>query len=231
LLPFFLFMREALVKHFEKFVTEKRNMLFDSVLEQRTTYITVVLEDIFQSHNASAVLRSCDCFGIQDVHIIENRNRFSVNSEIALGSEKWLSVNKFSGTDNNTELAIRNLHERGYRIVATSPHRGDTKLIDFDLSKGKVALFIGTEMEGLSEHVLQEADEFLTIPMYGFTESFNLSVTAAIILHTLTEKLRVSNINWRLTTTEMMELKLSWLKTSIKNSDLIESQFLKTQKE
>jgi tRNA (guanosine-2'-O-)-methyltransferase len=230
LLPFFLYMREKLIKYLEKFVTEKRNETFDQVIKSRTKYITVVLEDLFQAHNASAVLRTCDCFGIQDVHIIENRNRFLANSEISLGSEKWLSIRKYNGSKHNSAETVTILKEKGYRIVATTPHNDDIPLDELDLYRGKAALFFGTELGGLSKEVLQQADEYLKIPMYGFTESFNISVTAAIVLHTLTEKLRKSKIDWALTDQEKQEIKLAWLKTSIKNSDLIEKQFLNKSK-
>jgi tRNA (guanosine-2'-O-)-methyltransferase len=230
LLPFFLYMREDLIKYLEQFITESRKETFDQVISSRTRYITVVLEDLFQSHNASAVLRTCDCFGIQDVHIIENRNRFFSNSEISLGSEKWLSIRRYNRAEQNSAEAVENLRNNGYRIVATTPHIDDTKLDEFDLYRGKIALIFGTELGGLSKTILNHADEYLKIPMYGFTESFNISVTAAIILHTLTETVRKSTLNWSLTVQEMQEIKLAWLKTSIKNSDLIEKQFLNKEK-
>ncbi len=229
MLPFFLAMTDALIQLLENFVTDSRNAIFDSVLKQRTRYITVVLEDIFQTHNASAVLRTCDCFGIQDVHLIENRNKFSVNEDIALGSEKWLTLKTYSSGTNNSLDAITQLKSKGYRIVATTPHQHDTNLDDFDLNNGKTALFFGTELRGLTEDVIKNADEYLKIPMYGFTESFNISVTAAIILHTLTEKLRTSEINWKLSGIEAKEIKLSWLRRSIKNSHLIEKEYLARQ--
>jgi tRNA (guanosine-2'-O-)-methyltransferase len=219
-------MNEALIKHLEKFATENRVNVFNRIIKNRTRYITVVLEDLYQSHNASAVLRTCECFGIQDVHIIENTNKFSTHPDIALGSDKWLTLVKYSHSTNNSLDAINDLREKGYRIVATTPHHNDTLLEEFNLDTGKVALFFGTELQGLSGYVLKEADEYLKIPMFGFTESFNISVTAALILHTLTTKLRSSAIQWKLTQHEKQEVKLAWLKKSIKNADLIEKQFL-----
>ncbi|MCK5823195.1 MAG: RNA methyltransferase [Bacteroidales bacterium] len=220
-------MKKELIQYLSKFATEHRTELFEKIINDRTKYITVVLEDIFQSHNASAVLRSCDCFGIQDVHIIENRNEYKVNPDVALGSYKWLSLNKFNNSKENTLEAISSLKNEGYRIVATTPHTNDVDLEDFDLSKGKFALFFGTELTGLSETMLNNADEFLKIPMFGFTESFNISVSAAIILHHLTHKLRNLNINWQLSPQEKDDLILQWLKQSINKSDAIEKEFLK----
>ncbi len=223
-------MKKELIKYLSKFSTEHRVELFDKIIDCRTNYITVVLEDIFQPHNASAVLRSCDCFGLQDVHIIENRNQYKVNPDVALGSSKWLNLNKYNNTKENTLEAISVLKNKGYRIVATTPHSNDVDLENFDLNKGKFALFFGTELTGLSEIMLKNADEFLKIPMFGFTESFNISVSAAIILHHLTYKLRNSNIDWKLTPEEKDDLKIQWLKQSIKKADAIEKEFIKNHK-
>src|SRR4030042_2486900 len=170
-------MKEKLIKYLEQFVTERRLQLINRVLSQRTRYITVVLEDIYQSHNASAVLRSCDCFGIQDVHIIENRNTYQLNPDVALGSNKWLTLYKYTREQNNTATALTKLKKTGYRIVATTPHANGCPLQEFDLHKGKTALVFGTELEGLTGNATTMADEFLTIPMAGFTESLNISVT------------------------------------------------------
>ena len=220
-------MDEKLLNHLSNFVTPERLNLFEEVLKSRTKYITVVLEDIFQAQNASATLRTCDCFGVHDVHIIENRNKFNVDKQVALGSSKWVSINRHSQNKNNTIDAINKIRKKGYRIIATTPHTNDIALEDFDLSKGKCALFFGSEKPGLSDMILDEADEFIKIPMYGFTESFNVSVSVAIILHYLTYKLRSSEtIPWRLTEEEKISVKLDWLRNTIKKSHLIENKFL-----
>lgn len=222
---FFLSMTNALISYLERFISKKRKELFDSVLTYRTRYITVVLEDIFQSQNASAVLRTCDCFGIQDIHIIEDRNEFRINPDVTLGSDKWLTLKKYKSCKNNTLKAINTLKKKGYRIVATTPHQDNTELKDFNLSAGKAALFFGTELQGLSSDILQNADEYLKIPMFGFTESFNISVSIAIILNELVTKLHTSTIEWQLPEKDKMEVKQAWLKKSIKKSDLIEKEF------
>ncbi len=219
-------MTNELNKYLSKFITEGRYSLFNKVIKDRTKYITVVLEDIFQPHNASAVLRSCDCFGVQDVHIIENENEYSVNPDVALGSSKWLNLYKYNEKENNTLDTINNLKEKGYRIIATTPHTDDVNLEDFDISKGKFALMFGSERPGLSKIALENADEFLKIPMYGFTESFNISVSAAIILHHLSLKLRQSDINIKLTNIEQEEIISEWLKRSIKDSERIIKKYL-----
>lgn len=208
-------------------MTVGRNEVFDRVLSNRTRYITVVLEDIYQAHNASAVIRSCDCFGIQDLHIIEKRNHYRVSSDVAMGADKWLSMYRHQSPENPTSDVYEKLRSEGYRIVATTPNRDDVELDNFDLAPGKVALVFGTELNGLSEEAMSGADEFLKIPVYGFTESFNISVSAAIIMHNLVAKLHKSKINWRLTGEEEKELKLQWLRKSVKSHALLEKEFYK----
>lgn len=221
-------MNKDLLTYLSGYLTPQRQDLFNKVLEMRTRYLTVVLEDIYQPQNASAVLRTCDCFGLQDVHIIENRNTFEVNREVSLGSSKWLSLKKYNEKEQNSLQAIKHLKAQGYRIVATTPHTNDQQLHDFDVSKGKTALVFGSELPGITNRIMNEADEFLKIPMYGFTESFNISVSAAIILHHLTLKMRQDErINWQLSDTEKDEIKLEWIRKTIKRSELIEQRFLK----
>jgi len=224
-------MDKELINYLSPFVTDNRKNLFDKIIKLRTNYLTVALEDIYQPQNASAVLRSVDCFGLQSVSVIENRNEFRVNEEVAMGSSKWLNIESYNKGENNTKEAIRNLRTKGYRIVATTPHEGAVDLEDFDLEKGKAALFFGTELTGISDIVKDEADEFLKIPMFGFTESFNISVSAAIILHYLTYKLRKnSKIDWQLNDKEKDHILLNWLRSTIHNSDFIEKQFLSDHK-
>ncbi len=220
-------MKTQLIEYLSKLLTPNRLNLLNRIIEYRTSYITVLLEDIYQSQNASAVLRTCDCFGIQNVHIVENEHLYTINPDVALGSSKWLYLNRYNEKKNNTIDAINHLKNKGYRIVATSPHTNDVPLDDFDITKGKVALLFGSEKPGLSEIALDNADEFLNIPMFGFTESFNISVSASIILHHLTYKLRNSDIDYLLDDTQKKELMLSWLKATIKKSDIIIDEFYK----
>ena len=219
-------MDNKLLEYLSSYLTPQRQELFEKVINKRTRHITVVLEDIYQKQNASAVLRTCDCFGIQDVHIIEDRNEFQVNREIAMGASKWLSLHKYNSKEHNALDAIQTLKNQGYRIVATTPHNNDLELQDFDITKGKTALVFGSELPGITETIMEEADEFLKIPMYGFTESFNISVSAAIILHHLTMKMRDSkDLNWQLSEEEKGELKMEWIRKTIKRSELIEKRF------
>jgi tRNA (guanosine-2'-O-)-methyltransferase len=219
-------MNKELNEYLSGFITDKRNKLFKDTVEWRTRYITVALENIYQAQNASAVLRTCDCFGIQDVHIIENDNDYNINPDVTLGSDKWLSLTNYNTEENNTITAINNLKSKGYRIVATTPHTNDVSIDNLDLDKGKLALMFGTELNGLSPQALEHADEYVKIPMFGFTESFNISVSAAIILHTLTTKLHQNNsIDWKLSLSEKESVLLNWYKTSINNAEGIINKY------
>jgi len=215
-----------LLDHLLGFVTDERKARFREIISLRTRHITIILEDIFQPHNASAVLRSCDCFGLQDVHIIENTNKYQVNPDVALGSAKWLSLYKYNKTSSNTPACLNSLKSKGYRIVATSPHTNDFTPDTLPLN-GKFALLFGTELQGLSEEATNMAEEFIKIPMFGFTESLNISVSAAILLHSLTSRLRSSPVPWALGEQEKTDVLLRWAAGSIRKSDIIIRDFLK----
>ena len=216
---------KELIEYFKTFVTEQRLNKMEKTLSLRTRYLTVVLENIYQPHNASAVLRSCDGFGIQDVHIIENSNSYRVNPGVSLGTSQWLTMHNYNTEKENSKTAIDTLKKNGYRIVATTPHSNDQNLEDFNLPKGKIALFFGTEMQGLSETVLANADEFMKIPMYGFVESFNISVSCALSLHSLSHRLRESNIDWILNQKEKEDVLLEWMRKSVKNAESLEEEY------
>jgi len=217
--------KEVIIEHLKGFATPNRIAKFLSVLESRTRYLTVVLEDIYQPQNASAVLRSADALGIQDVHIIENNHQYTINPMVEKGASAWLNLHSYNEKENNTKEAIKKLKADGYRIVATTPHTDDINLDDIDLSKGKVAVVFGTEVTGISDYIKSEADEFLKIPMYGFSESFNISVSAAIVMHHIRWKLEQSEIDWALSKDESDTILLSWLRNSIKASDDIIKRF------
>ncbi len=218
-------LKTQLVALMAAYVTERRMQLFEEVVQNRTRHLTIVLENIYQPHNASAVLRSCDLTGVQDVHIIENSNAYTVNPEVAMGASKWLTLKHYNTSDDNTPDAYRHLRQQGYKIVATTPNLKSVNPDELDLSQ-KVALIFGTELTGLSSYAIQNADEYLQIPMMGFTESFNISVSAALSLYTLTQRLHKSEINWKLSVEEMTDIKLQWLRNSIKRSEVIEKELL-----
>lgn len=206
--------------YLEDFLTENRKERFSEVLKKRTNHFTVAVEDIFQFHNTSAVMRSCEVFGIQELNIVEQRFGKDIDKEIAMGAQKWVDINKYDTIGN----CIESLKEKGYQIIATTPHNDSCLLHEFDVTK-KSALFFGTEKEGLSEEVMSKADGYLKIPMVGFTESLNISVSAAIIIQDLTNRLRQSDVNWQLSDDEILEKRLLWAKNTIKDSKRIEERY------
>lgn len=213
-----------LIQYLSEFVTKERIAVFHRNLNLRTDYITVVLENIYQTQNASAILRTVDCFGIQDVHIIENSNKYVSHPTISLGANKWLTQEIYNQHENNTLACLTKLKSKGYRIVATTPHT--TKSIyDLDIRKGKIALLFGAEQDGLSDMAMHLADERLCIPMFGFTESFNLSVAAALCMQSMVKELRTTNTNWQLNEERKSAILLDWLRTSINDVEQIEERF------
>lgn len=198
----------------------------DRVLLQRTRYVTLVLEDIFQSQNASAAVRTCECLGIQDLHVIEQSSSYSVNKKVLKGSNKWMNIIKHKEKDeNNTKVCYEQLRAHGYKILVTDPSPDGISINEVPIDQ-KIALVMGNELEGISDYALHQADQKVNIPMFGFTESFNISVSAAICLNTLLNKVRSSSVNWQLTSEEMADLRLQWLRKSVRRSDLIEQEFL-----
>lgn len=202
----------TLLDYLQNFITEERKQRFSEIISQRTNHFTVAMEDVFQMHNTSAVVRTCEVFGVQQAHSIEGRYGKRLDEKIAMGAQKWVDVFRY----DDTQKCIDTLREKGYQIVATTPHKDAYLLNDFDISK-KSAFFFGTEKEGLSEKVLAQADTYLKIPMVGFTESLNISVAVAIVLQQLTDKLRRSNIKWQLTDEERYSILEQWTKISVRN--------------
>ena len=214
----------AYLNFLENMLTDNRKEKFLKILEHRTNHFTVVVEDVFQMHNTSAVMRSCEVFGIQELNIIEQRYGKSIDKEIAMGAQKWVDISSF----DDVQTCINTIKNKGYQIIATTPHENDCLLDDFDITKPS-ALFFGTERDGLSPEILKQADGFLKIPMVGFTESLNISVSAAIIIQNLMNRLRNSNIKWQLTEEEILEKRLIWTKNSIKDIKRIEERYFENQ--
>lgn len=219
-------LKYRLLTYLEQYVSENKRTLIASSLDNRTRHITVVLEDIYQPQNASAVVRTCDCFGIQDLHVIENTNEYILNPRVVLGASKWVDIHQYNKPEsNNTVECIEKLKNKGYRILATSPDRDCPSINDVEI-KDKTALLFGTELYGLQPRTIEMADELVTIPMYGFTESFNLSVSAAICLNTLVGKLHASDVKWHLTQEERQEITLEWYKKIVNRSEILVKDFL-----
>ena len=213
-----------LVDYLKGFVVDERRLLFEDKILQRTKHITIVLENVFQGRNISASIRSADCFGIQDVHIIENDNIFNDDSEVSMGAEKWICTHRYNKEKHNTIAAIKDLKSQGYQIVVTTPHNTNCDLDEIDVNK-KTALLFGSEVHGCSNEALKYADKLMRIPSYGFTESFNISVSAALALNVIRERLERSNFNWRLTNEEQTLLKIKWCKKILRSGDEMENEF------
>ena len=216
--------KEVLCK-LNKFLSADRIKTFEAVLSNRTRHFTVAVENIFQSHNASAVMRNCDCFGIQDLHVITNNNVYELSKDVAMGAEKWVDMHSYFQKENNSQDCIDIIKSQGFQIVATTPHKSDVILPEFDVTK-KSAFFFGTERDGLSDMVLDQADVFLSIPMYGFTESYNISVSAALVLHDVVTRLKKSEVNWHLSDEEVLDKKIDWAVNSIRSGEQILKQLL-----
>lgn len=219
--------QSALIEQLEQFVTEPRKVRLQEVLANRTRHITVVLEDLFQTQNISAVMRSCECFGIQDAYIVENRNEFEIHKDISMGADKWLTLHKYPHSEHNMKQCIDDLHAKGYTVVATLPDERKTTIHDLPIER-KTAFLFGTELTGLSEEAVQYADCSALIPMYGFTESFNISNSVAIILSHFAERLHHSDVKWALTPEERDDLYFEWLQKSVRDPEGIIRQYLTT---
>lgn len=203
------------------YVADSRVEGLKRVLESRTRRITVALENIYHSQNASAVVRSCECFGIQDISVIENSAQFLASNGVARGAFKWLTYHRYHSEQFNTPEAYADLRKRGYTIVAASPHPGhDITLYDLDVRKAPIAVVFGAEKVGLSQWAIDNADYQMVIPMCGLTESLNISASAAIVMSHLRREvdLHLSPEQVRLSDDEQIEIYSHWLLASIRDA-------------
>jgi len=219
---------KMITDHFSQYITDHKKQFIERVLGERTRHITLVLEDIYQSQNASAVVRTCECLGMQDIHIIEEESKYSVNKRVLKGANKWIDLYRYKMKGfNNSEICFRKLRAEGYQILVTDPSPDGISINEVPIDK-KVALVMGNELKGTSSYALAHADQKIFIPMHGFTESFNISVSAAICLNTLFTKLRASTTSWQLSEEEKEILRLRWFRKVVRRSDLIEQEFLRS---
>ena len=221
-------LKESLNTFLKQFVNENRLKLIDQKLQHRTRHISVVLENLNHPHNASAIIRTCECMGIQDVHIIENFNKFQANDEIALGSCQWLTLHNYNTQNNNTTGAIQQLKKQGYTIAATSLHNQSIPIDEYPIEDKPTAFVFGTEVTGISEDIEKMADCFVSIPMVGFTESLNVSVAVGIVINQMLSRLKKRSSDWKLSPDELEELELQWLRNSIKHVKLLEKHYHET---
>ncbi|MEC8113997.1 MAG: RNA methyltransferase [Bacteroidota bacterium] len=198
-------------------VTEARLAKLQRVAAQRSRHISVVLENVYQSRNASAVMRSADGLGLLDVHLIENENAWSRNKGVAKGASQWLNLHRYLGTDDPRLACVNAIKAQGIKLVVTSPHAEGHTPENLPLDE-PVALVMGTEFSGASDFMMEHADAYVEIPMQGFAESFNISVAAAIVMHRLRTRLEHSSADWRLHPDELSVLNAEWIFKSVRNA-------------
>ncbi|MDR0367866.1 MAG: RNA methyltransferase [Bacteroidales bacterium] len=211
---------QTIINCLKEFVTQERYARICDIIEKRTRHFTIVVENLYQSHNMSAILRTAECLGIQDVHIIENNYEYEISKQVALGAQKWLSIYRYNQRQNNTLACLKAVKEKGYKIIATLPHKNDCLPNDIPIDE-KTAFVFGTELDGLTREAVDMADGFVKIPMYGFTESYNVSVSVALTMYAMNERLRASALPLQLSHEEKLFLQADFLKKSVKDSDRI----------
>lgn len=218
-------MKNELLQAFYELIPAVKGELFDQVAAQRTRYLTVLLEEIYQEHNASAVLRSCDCFGIQELHVIESKNQYKVQRDIARGAGRWVDLYNYNEGSAPLLDAVTKLKSKGYKIAALTP---DAELSIFDIPLDQpLALSFGTEWEGISDEIREIADYKVSIPMVGFTESFNVSVSVALTLQALRQRLVESGTDWKLSEEDQVDVKLKWCQRYMRNGDVVRRELEK----
>jgi len=209
--------KTALLHYFSAFVTGHKKEKIGNVLSQRTRALTVVLEDIYKPHNASAVIRTAECLGIQDIHIVEDRNPYDDNPYVTRGSAQWITLHHYRHhNQQNIKKCFSQLKNQGYQIIATTPHDDAQPYQSMEINQ-KMAIVFGAEETGISDFVRANADAFVTIPMAGFTESFNISVSAAILLAHYVDKIKLK-LNWELSDEEKFNLTLDWYEGIVPNA-------------
>ncbi|HNP95838.1 MAG TPA: RNA methyltransferase [Cyclobacteriaceae bacterium] len=216
-----------IIDHLAQYVSDHKRRTIEEVLDKRTRHLTIVLEDIFQSQNASAVFRTAECFGVQDIHLIENMSKYALNKRVLRGANKWLTIKKHAQKEkDNSRACLESLKASGYKILATMPSANLT-IQQVDVSN-KIAVVMGNELHGLSDTAIALADYKVTIPMFGFTESLNLSVSAAICVHELINRMKASSVDWHLSEEMKKQLRLEWYRKLVRNAEMIERKFLES---
>lgn len=166
----------AIARILEVFVTDERRTRLRSVIDARLDCITVLMDAPHDPHNGAAVLRSCDAFGLQRLHVVERAEHFLAAKTVARGSERWVEARTYA----SSEAAVETLRASGHELVATHPSGELTP--DRLAEIPKLALVLGNERDGIHESLVRACRQSVRIPMRGFVESLNVSVTAAILL-------------------------------------------------
>ena len=213
---------QKIFQHLQQFLTDERLEKINHFAPESSDFVLPVIEDVFQFRNAAAIVRSVEACGFHKIIAMESEHEFNPNLRVTKGAETWVEVEKLP---HNLD-SLREIKNRGYKILAVSPENNATMLSDYDL-KEPVALVFGTEAAGVSKEILDFADETLAIPMYGFTQSFNVSVAAAICVYELKQKLLRSNLDYKLSEEKLWEMKVRWAMNSIKSGEQILAKYLR----
>ncbi|MGZ5192605.1 MAG: TrmH family RNA methyltransferase [Kaistella sp.] len=208
--------------YLKQFLTDERLMKIEHFAPESSDFVLPVMEDIFQFRNAAAIVRSVEACGFHKIVAMESENEFNPNLRVTKGAETWVEVEKMPHHLDS----LQEIKNRGYKILAVSPEKNATMLPDYELT-GPVALVFGTEKEGVTEEILDFADETLAIPMYGFTRSFNVSVATAICFYELKQKLIKSNLDYKLSEENLWKMKIRWAKNSINSGEEIYQKYLR----
>lgn len=211
-------------EYLKQFLTDERLSKIEFYAQESSDFVLPVMEDIFQFRNAAAIVRSVEACGFHKIVAMESENEFNPNLRVTKGAETWVEVEKMP----HQLESLKKIKEKGYKILAVSPEKNAIMLPDYDL-KEPVALVFGTEKEGVTEEILDFADETVAIPMYGFTKSFNVSVAAAICFYDLKQKLVKSDFEYKLSNEKLWNLKVRWAKNSIKSGEEILQKYLMEQ--
>ncbi len=209
--------------YMETFLTDERREVLRRTLSSRTRYMTILTENTFHPQNASALVRHCEAFGVQELHTVETRCKFNPNVNIVRGTDKWVDITRHDSTAD----AIAALKGAGYRLVATTPHRESCTPETFDVERGPFCLVFGTEHAGVTDEIIEAADEYLRIPMCGMVESLNVSASAAILIYMLSQRMRLSpSIDWHLKEADEREMLFRWVMSSVRDAErILERQF------
>ena len=207
--------------YLKQFLTDERLRKIEHFSQESSDFVLPVMEDVYQFRNAAAIVRSVEACGFHHVVALEEENVFNPNLKVTKGAETWVKVEKMP---NNLD-SLKEIKNRGYKILAVSPENNATMLPDYEV-KEPIALVFGTELEGVSDEILEFADETLAIPMFGFTKSFNVSVAAAICMYELKQKLMKSGIDYKLSEEKLLEMKIRWTVNSIRSGEELLERFL-----
>ena len=185
------------------------------------------MEDLIDPHNVNAVFRTGECLGIQKFHVIDNEQHFHVGKGVSKGSTKWIDIDCYDAEGGlNSESAIQKIKDKGLRLLVTSPSAKAIPINEIDISK-PLALVIGNERDGVSDIMKRSADQLISIPMYGFTESFNVSVASAILIHSLSNRIHQEVVNWEISEQVKANYRFEWYKKSMARPDYYQKFFVK----